>query len=164
MAASTRFVGASLRRHIMGRITVLKGLDPLLTPDLLHVLAQMGHGDVLALVDRNYPAHSTNDRVIRLDGTDLPGAARAILSVLPIDSFIAEPVAGMAPVDDPEAVPQVQADVLALVEAAEGRRVGCERVERFAFYQRVRSAFAVVLTTEARPYGCVLLTKGVVFD
>jgi L-fucose mutarotase len=143
---------------------MLKGLDPLLTPDLLHTLALMGHGDVLALVDRNYPAHSTNERVIRLDGCDLPTAARAILSVLPIDYFIDQPVAGMAPVDDPDATPAVQREVVDLVVAAEGRQVGVERIERLAFYERVRSAFAVVLTTESRPYGCVLLTKGVVFD
>ncbi len=122
----------------------------------------MGHGDVLALVDRNYPAHSTNERVIRLDGTDLPTADRAILSVLPIDSFIDRPVAGMAPVDDPDGVPAVQREVFDLVAEAEGRQVAVERVERLAFYERVRTVFAVVLTTESRPYGCVLLTNGVV--
>lgn len=141
---------------------MLKGLDPLLTPELLHVLALMGHGDVLALVDRNYPAASTNDRVVRLDGVDLPRLTDAVLSVFPIDTFIDQPVAGMAPVDDPEAVPAVQQEVFALAEAAEGRPLGVERVERFDFYQRVREAFAVVTTTEDRPYGCVLFTKGVV--
>ena len=117
---------------------------------------------MLALVDRNYPAHSTNERVIRLDGTDLPTADRAILSVLPIDSFIDRPVAGMAPVDDPDGVPAVQREVFDLVAEAEGRQVAVERVERLAFYERVRTVFAVVLTTESRPYGCVLLTNGVV--
>lgn len=140
---------------------MLKGIDPLLPPDLLHVLALMGHGDVLALVDSNYPSASTNDRVIRMDGHTLLPVATAILTLFPIDTFIDTPLAGMAPVDDPDAVPEVQAEVFAAAENAEGRRIGVERVERFEFYDRVRSAFAVVATTETRPYGCVLFTKGV---
>ncbi|MGO4750175.1 RbsD/FucU domain-containing protein, partial [Streptomyces sp. 2MCAF27] len=75
---------------------MLKGLDPLLTPDLLYALAQMGHGDTIALVDRNFPAHSVNDRVIRLDGTDAVSAGRAVLGLLPLDTFIPEPIARMA--------------------------------------------------------------------
>ena len=141
---------------------MLKGLDPLLTPDLLHVLAAMGHGDELVLTDRNYPAVSTGRRVVRLDGCDLPQAARAVLTVLPLDTFIERPVAGMEPVDAPGTVPDVQREVLSLAEEAEGRSIGYEPVERFAFYERARAAFAVVTTTEARPYGCVVLVKGVV--
>jgi L-fucose mutarotase len=142
---------------------VLKGIDPVLTPELLHVLASMGHGDELVLVDRNFPAVSVGRRVVRLDGCDLPRAARAILSLFPVDTFIDRPLAAMAMVDTPDVVPDVQQDVFALVEAAEGRQVGVERVERFAFYERAKQAFAVVTTTEDRPYGCVVLTKGVVF-
>lgn len=143
---------------------MLKGIDPVLTPELLHVLASMGHGDELVLVDRNFPAVSVGRRVVRLDGCDLPRAVRAVLTLFPVDTFVDEPVAAMAMVDTPDVVPDVQRDVFVLVEAAEGRAVGVERVERFAFYERARRAFAVVTTTEARPYGCVVLTKGVVFD
>lgn len=143
---------------------MLKGIDPVLTPELLHVLAQMGHGDELVLVDRNFPAVSVGRRVVRLDGCDLPRAATAILSLFPVDTFVERPVAAMAMVDTPDVVPEVQQDVFALVDAAEGRSVGVERVERFAFYERAKQAFAVVTTTEDRPYGCVVLTKGVVFD
>jgi L-fucose mutarotase len=142
---------------------VLKGIDPVVSPELLHVLAQMGHGDVLALVDRNFPAVSTAQRLVRLDGCDLPRAAQAVLSLLPVDTFVEQPVAAMAMVDTPDVVPEVQQEVFALVDAAEGRDVGVERVERFAFYARAREAFAVVTTGEDRPYGCVLLTKGVIF-
>jgi L-fucose mutarotase len=141
---------------------VLKGIDPLLTPELLHVLAAMGHGDELVVVDRNYPADSTGRRVVRLAGCDLPAAARAVLSVLPLDTFVERPVAAMAVVGDPGAVPVVQQEVFDLAEAAEGRSIGVERVERFAFYERARQAFAVVVTAEARPYGCVVLVKGVI--
>lgn len=143
---------------------MLKGIDPVLTPELLHVLASMGHGDELVLVDRNFPAVSVGRRVVRLDGCDLPRAARAILGLFPVDTFIERPVAAMQMVDTPDVVPDVQQDVFALVDEAEGRQVAVERVERFAFYERARRAFAVVTTTEDRPYGCVVLTKGVVFD
>ena len=142
---------------------MLKGIDPVLTPELLLVLASMGHGDELVLVDRNFPAVSVGRRVVRLDGCDLPRAARAILTLFPVDTFIPEPVAAMAMVDTPDVVPEVQQEVFALVDAAEGRSVAVERVERFAFYARAREAFAVVTTSEDRPYGCVLLTKGVIF-
>ena len=141
---------------------MLKGIDPLLSPELLHVLAAMGHGDEVALVDRNFPAASTARRLVRLDGCDLPEAARAVMSVLPVDDFVDEPVAGMQMVDTPDVVPPVQQEVFDAVGEAEGHAVGVERVERFAFYARAREAFAVVITGEGRPYGCVILTKGVV--
>jgi L-fucose mutarotase len=142
---------------------MLKGIDPLLSPELLHVLAAMGHGDELALVDRNYPAASTAQRLVRLDGCDLPAAARAILTLLPLDTFVEGPLAVMEMVDAPEDVPEVQQEVIALARAAERREIGVEQVERFAFYERARGAFAVVATSESRPYGCVILVKGVVF-
>lgn len=141
---------------------MLKGIDPLLSPDLLHVLAAMGHGDELVLTDRNYPAVSSARRLVRLDGCDLPRTARAVLSVLPLDTFIERPVAAMAVVGDPTTIPAVQQEVFDIAAEAEGREIGVERVERFAFYERARRAFAIVTTSEARPYGCVLLTKGVI--
>ena len=142
---------------------MLKGLDPLLSPDLLHVLAQMGHGDEIALVDRNFPAASTARRLVRLDGCDPPAAVRAVLSVLPLDTFVDRPLAAMQVVDKPAEIPAVQQQVFAIARELEAREVEVERVERFAFYERARAAFAVVATSEARPYGCVLLTKGVIF-
>lgn len=142
---------------------MLKGIDPLLSPELLHVLAQMGHGDEIVLVDRNFPAVATARRLVRLDGCDLPTAVRAVLSLLPLDTFVQQPIAAMAVVDDPGTVPAVQQDVFALARSIESRELGVERVERFAFYERARQAFAVVATSEARAYGCVILTKGVIF-
>jgi L-fucose mutarotase len=142
--------------------TVLKGIDPLLSPELLHVLASMGHGDTIAVVDRNYPAVSTARRLVRLDGCDLPAAARVMLSLLPLDTFVEHPVAAMAVVGSPDEIPPVQREVFDIVRQAERRAVGVERIERFGFYERVREAFAVVVTSEARLYGCVILTKGVV--
>jgi L-fucose mutarotase len=141
----------------------LKNLDPLLSPDLLHVLAQMGHGDEIVLVDRNFPAVSTARRLVRLDGCDLPGVARAVLSLLPLDTFVAQPLAAMQVVDNPSEVPEVQQEVFAIARELEGREINVERVERFAFYARASKAFAVVATSEARAYGCVIMIKGVIF-
>lgn len=141
---------------------MLKNIDPRLHPDLLYLLAQMGHGDRLAIVDRNYPAESSGVPVVRLDGLDLLSALEAVLTVFPIDTFVDQPVGGMNQVDDPDAVPAVQAEAFALVAQVEGREIGVERIERFAFYEAVRDCFAVLTTTESRPYGCIILTKGVV--
>lgn len=141
---------------------MLKGLDPVLAPDLLHVLAAMGHGDELVVADGNFPAASVARRLVRLDGVDAPRALRAILSVLPLDTFTPRPAAVMAVVGDPAAVPEPVREFQALVDAAAGRSVALEALERFAFYERARAAFAVVVTGERRPYGNILLVKGVV--
>jgi L-fucose mutarotase len=141
---------------------MLKGLDPLLGPNLLHVLAAMGHGDELVIADANFPAASIARRLVRLDGVDAPRALRAVLSVLPIDAFTPTPSAVMAVVGDPGAVPPPVRDFQPIVDAAAGRPVRFEVLERFAFYERARAAFAVVATGEPRPYGNILVVKGVV--
>ena len=141
---------------------MLKGLDPLLGPDLLHVLAAMGHGDEVVIADGNFPAAGLARRLVRLDGVDAPRALRAILSVLPLDTFTSRPAAVMAVVGNPGAVPEPVREFQGLVDAAAGRAVSLEALERFAFYERARAAFAVVATGEPRPYGNILLVKGVV--
>jgi L-fucose mutarotase len=141
---------------------MLKGLDPLLGPDLLHVLAAMGHGDEVVVADGNFPAASLARRLVRLDGVDAPRALRAILSVLPLDTFAPKPAAVMAVVGDPGAVPEPVREFQAIVDAAAGRAVPLEALERFALYERARAAFAIVATGERRPYGNILLVKGVV--
>jgi L-fucose mutarotase len=141
---------------------MLKGLDPLLPPDLLHALAAMGHGDELALVDRNYPATSTSRRLIRLDGADTAAAARAILSLLPLDTFVDEPLLRMEVVGSPDEVTPVQSELAGIASELEGREVAMGSVERFAFYERSRGAFATVITGEDAPYACFLLIKGVI--
>jgi L-fucose mutarotase len=141
---------------------VLKGIPELIDAELLHVLASMGHGDELAIVDRNFPAVSTGRRVVHLRGADVEGAAGAILQLLPLDTFVEQPVTRMEVVGDPVAVPEVQAAFLEVVRRVTGRDVAAGSLSRFAFYDRVRDAFAVVATSEPRPYGCFLLTAGVV--
>ncbi len=141
---------------------MLKNIHPLLGSELLGHLAAMGHGDVLAIVDRNYPAASTARRLVSLPGVDVAEAARAILSVLPVDHFVEPAVLRMGAVADEETVQAVHADFLSAVDEAEGRPVASAAVDRFEFYRRAAESYVVVATTEARPYGCFLVTKGVV--
>jgi L-fucose mutarotase len=141
---------------------VLKDIDPLLSADLLGHLAAMGHGDVLALVDRNFPAASTARRLVTLPGVDVPRAARAIFSVLPVDAFVEPALLRMGAVGAEETVQEVHAELQAVVDDAEGRPVPSAALERFEFYRQAAQAYVVVATTEDRPYGCFLVTKGVV--
>jgi L-fucose mutarotase len=141
---------------------VLKNIDPLLNADLLGHLAAMGHGDVLAIVDRNFPAASTARRLVTLSGVDVPTAARAICSVFPVDGFVEPALLRMGAVGDEDTLQEVHAALQAVVDEAEGRAVPSAAVERFEFYRRAAAAYLVVSTTEDRPYGCFLVTKGVV--
>ncbi|MBL8671918.1 MAG: ribose ABC transporter [Alphaproteobacteria bacterium] len=141
---------------------MLKGIDPLLGPELLHVLASMGHGDEIAVVDANFPAAAVARRLVRLESADAPRALQAILTLLPLDTFVAAPAASMQPVGDPAAVPPPVRDFQALLDAAAGRRVTVAPLDRFAFYERVKAAYAVVATGERRFYGNVILVKGVI--
>ncbi|MDP3409168.1 RbsD/FucU family protein [Bosea sp. (in: a-proteobacteria)] len=146
---------------------MLKNLDPVLSADLLWILAAMGHGDDLALVDANHPAQTiaaatTSGRLVRLPGLSMERAARAILSVLPIDDFEPEPLRRMQVVGDAAAIPAVQSAVQREIDAALGAPTLLAGIERFAFYDQARRAFAVVQIGDPRPYGCFLLRKGVI--
>lgn len=146
---------------------MLKNLDPVLSADLLWLLAAMGHGDDLALVDANHPAETiasatTSGKLIRLPGLTMERAARAIISVLPIDDFEPEPVRRMQVVGDPGAIPVVQQAVQRELDRALGKSAPAVGIERFAFYEAARRAFAVVQVGDPRPYGCFLLRKGVI--
>ncbi|CEJ15274.1 L-fucose mutarotase [bacterium YEK0313] len=146
---------------------MLKGLDPLLSPDLLWVLAAMGHGDDLALVDANHPAEriaqaTISGRIVRLPGLTMARAARAILSVLPIDDFVADPVRRMEVVGEAAAIPAVQREVQAEIDGTAGRPLAMAGLERFAFYEAAERAFAIVQVGDVRPYGCFLIRKGVI--
>ena len=141
---------------------MLKGLDPLLTPDLLSTLRAMGHGDEIAIVDGNYPASSAGPPVIRLDGVSADAVLHAVLSVLPLDDFVPEAAWCMAVVGDPEAEPPIFDDFRDALARHESAEFTLNKLERFAFYARVSGCFAVVATGERRLYGNVILKKGVV--
>jgi L-fucose mutarotase len=146
---------------------MLKGIDQRLTADILHVLMLMGHGDDLVICDVNHPAATiakatTHGRLLTLGGCDIPTAARAILSLMPLDRFVAAPVTRMQVVSDPEAQVPVFSRMQGVIDRAEGRPVTMRAVERFQFYAEARQAFAIIRTADSGPYGCFILKKGVV--
>ena len=140
---------------------MLKGVPPLIGPPLLDSLARMGHGDVLLVVDENYPAYAAGVPVHRVDGIGVERAIEAVLALLPIDTFVDAPVFRMHPVGEPDVVTAVQDRVHRLIERIEGRTIDVEPVERMDFYARARRSFAILATGEHEPYGCFGLTKGV---
>ena len=140
---------------------MLRGIDPLIGPELLYTLASMGHGDELVIVDRNFPATSMNSRVHRLDGAGAVTVTQAVFSLLPIDSFIPIPLECMEIVGRPGVVNEIQAEVQAVASRSAGREISMSALERFEFYRRTRAAFAVLVTGEERPFGCFIVTKGV---
>jgi L-fucose mutarotase len=142
---------------------MLKNIDPVLSPELLSTLRAMGHGDELAIVDANYPAESSGRRVIRMDGVaSATHILEAVLSLLPLDEFVPCAAFHMQVVDDPTAQLPIFAEFRALLERYEPRSARLEGIERFAFYERVKSCFAVLATGERRLYGNLILKKGIV--
>lgn len=146
---------------------MLKSIDPFLNADVLYALRSMGHGDDLVICDTNFPADSVArqtvlGRLLRIDNVTAARAARAILSVLPLDSFVDKPALRMEIVDQPDEVPPVQAEVQAEIDAAQGRPSPMGGIERFAFYDLAKKAYCVIQTGERRFYGCFIFKKGVI--
>ena len=145
---------------------MLKGIDPILNAEVLGALRAMGHGDDLILADTNFPAASVAARTVlgTLLRIDAPAArvTRAVLSIYPLDTFVEDAAARMEVVGAPDEVPEVQREVQAAVDAAEGRPWPMIGIERYAFYERAKQAYAVVQTGERRFYGCFAFRKGVI--
>jgi len=146
---------------------MLKGIDARLTAEVLYVLRSMGHGDVLILSDTNFPADSIARQTIygslvRMDNLTVGEVAEAVLSVLPLDTFVDDFAGRMEVVGAVDDVPPVQAEVQAAIDAAEGEPRPMIGIERFAFYDMAKQAYAVIQTGERRFYGCIMLRKGVV--
>ncbi|QLX24113.1 L-fucose mutarotase [Citrobacter freundii] len=138
---------------------MLKTISPLISPDLLKVLAEMGHGDEIIFSDAHFPAHSMGPQVIRADGLRVDALLQAIIPLFELDSY-APPLVMMAPVEGDSLDPSVEAryrDALALPAGGPG----ITRIDRYAFYERAQNAFAVVITGERAKYGNILLKKGV---
>ena len=141
---------------------MLRNINPILCPDLLHTLRAMGHGDEIAIVDANFPAHSTGPKCIRADGSDATTILQAVLSVMPLDTFVDDPALTMQVVDDPNAVPEAVEDFQRTINDVADAPRPIQTLERFAFYDRAATAFAVVQTGERRFYGNIILKKGVI--
>jgi L-fucose mutarotase len=138
---------------------MLKSLDPLLTGKLLAILAGMGHGDELVLADANFPAAALAQRLVELPGQGATAVLQAVLSVFPLDDFVEQPAAVM---QAPDHLPAIYNEFTTLIHDGEGRAITLEPIDRFAFYDRARAAYAVVATGERRLYGNIILKKGVV--
>ena len=146
---------------------MLKGIHPLLNADVLYALRAMGHGDYLVLSDTNFPSDSIARQtqlgtLLRMDNTTSAEAAAAVLSVMPLDSFIDDAAGRMEVVGKPKEVPDVQKEVQRAINRAEGKSWKMVGIERFAFYEKAKSAYCVIQTGERRFYGCFILTKGVI--
>ncbi|MEP2781179.1 MAG: RbsD/FucU family protein [Pseudoruegeria sp.] len=141
---------------------MLHNIPPILSPDLLHSLRAMGHGDEIVIADANFPATSMSNRCHRLDGISSTEVLTAILSVLPLDSYVPNPAHVMEVVGDPDAIPAIVASFQAIVSGAADTPSTLGKLERFAFYDRAKTAFAIVQTGETRLYGNIILKKGVI--
>ena len=147
---------------------MLIGIPSIISADLLWVLRAMGHGDQLVLADRNFPgrsvaAETTSGRLVNIDGVNDTEALAAILTLFPLDTFIEEQIQYMQVVGEPETRLEVHSEALVECQAVMPT-AKMASIERFAFYEAAKKCFAVVQTTEDRPYGCFILTKGVVTD
>ncbi|MBK1871063.1 RbsD/FucU family protein [Taklimakanibacter albus] len=146
---------------------MLKAIDPALNADVLYALRAMGHGDDVIICDTNFPADSVArqtvlGKLLRIDNVTAARATRAVLSVMPLDSFVEHPALRMEIVGKPNEIPPVQAEVQAEVDKAEGRSWPMGSIERFAFYDLARKAYCVIVTGERRFYGCFAFKKGVI--
>ncbi|WJH39900.1 RbsD/FucU family protein [Aliirhizobium terrae] len=146
---------------------MLKNLDPALNADVLYALRSMGHGDTLVIADTNFPAdsiarQSAFGRLIRIDNVSASRAMQAVLSVFPLDTPLQPSVGRMEIMGEPETIPEIQREVQAEIDAAEGQSAPMYGIERFAFYEKAKQAYCVIATGETRFYGCFILTKGVV--
>jgi len=140
---------------------MLKGIPHILSPDLLHALQAMGHGDEITIVDGNYPGISAGPRLIRADGHTGTALLEAILSLMPLDEFVPDPVVVMQVVGDAGAKPPVVAEYEKIV-GKHDPSVKVASLERFAFYRRANAGYAMVQTGEERLYGNIILKKGVI--
>jgi L-fucose mutarotase len=146
---------------------MLKGLDPRLNAEVLYALRAMGHGDTLIIADTNFPSdtiarQTVLGELLRMDNLTSAQAAEAVLSVLPLDTFVDDFAGRMEIVGNPDEIAPVQAEVQAVIDAAEGKPRPMVGIERFAFYDMAKQAYAVIQTGERRFYGCFMLRKGVI--
>ena len=141
---------------------MLINIDPILSPEILCTLREMGHGDKLILCDSNFPAYSMNSKVHRMDGVNAARAAEAILSIFPLDSFVDSPIQRMEIDGKPNELNQVHNELIDITKRVAGENWLVTSIERFKFYDEARKAFAIITTNETRPFGCFIFTKGVV--
>ncbi len=141
---------------------MLRNIDPILSPELLYTLRAMGHRDEIVIADANFPGSSSGPDCIRADGSSASEVLQAVLSVMPLDTFVPDPALSMQVVGDPDAVPDAVADFQRIIDATADNPARIQGLDRFAFYARAATAFAIVQTGERRLYGNIILKKGVI--
>ena len=140
---------------------MLINVNPLISPEILLLIRSMGHGDKLVLSDANFPSYSHANKLYRMDGLNIPQAAEALLTHFPLDSFIPHPVERMEIDGKPDEVNEVHQDLIDTVKKVSGDNWVVGTVERQKFYVEAKKAMAVITTSDTRPYGCFMFTKGV---
>jgi L-fucose mutarotase len=140
---------------------MLKGISPLFSPELLATLYRMGHGDDIVLADAHFPGHSVHPLVIRADGLQIDDLLAAILPLFALDTYVPDPLVMMAPVPGETADPAVAAAYRPIIDSHSPGAPPIHFIERFAFYERAKAAFAVVMTGDTRKYANIILKKGV---
>ena len=140
---------------------MLINVNPLISPEILQLIRSMGHGDKVVLSDANFPSYSHANKLYRMDGLNIPQAAEALLTHFPLDSFIPHPVERMEIDGKPDEVNEVHKDLIDTVKKVSGDNWVVGSVERQKFYVEAKKAMAVITTSDTRPYGCFMFTKGV---
>tara|TARA_Y100000768_G_scaffold329742_1_gene268161 strand:- start:171 stop:623 length:453 start_codon:yes stop_codon:yes gene_type:complete len=140
---------------------MLINVNPLISPEILQLIRSMGHGDKFVLSDANFPSYSHANKLYRMDGLNIPEAAEALLSHFPLDSFIPNPVERMEIDGKPDEINEVHKDLIDTVKKVSGNNWKVGSVERQKFYVEAKKAMAVITTSDTRPYGCFMFTKGV---
>jgi L-fucose mutarotase len=141
---------------------MLKGLPSILSPELLKVLMEMGHGDEIVIADGNFPAASIAQKLMRCDGHGIPPLLEAILTLFPLDSYIEKPAALMAVVSGDMTKPTIWEEYRTIIKNSGEKFSDFEFIERFAFYERAQKAYAIVATSESALYANIILKKGVI--
>ncbi len=141
---------------------MLKGIPSVISPELLKILMEMGHGDEIVIGDGNFPGASLAKNLVRLDGHGVPEILEAILKLMPLDPYVESPVALMAVVPGDKVETPIWDVYHELCDKSEGKQVSFEHMERFAFYERARKAYCVVMSGESAIYANIILKKGVV--
>jgi L-fucose mutarotase len=141
---------------------MLRNIPPILSPDVLWTLRAMGHGDDLVIADANFPATALGTRCHRLDGLTATDVLTAVMAVLPLDTFVRNPALVMEVVGDPDAVPPIVAEFQEIITVTADNPAPLDCLERYDFYDRAKTAFAIIQTGETRLYGNIILKKGVI--
>ena len=140
---------------------MLINVNPLISPEILQLIRSMGHGDKFVLSDANFPSYSHANKLYRMDGLSIPQAAEALLNHFPLDSFIPHPVERMEIDGKPDEINEVHQDLIDTVKKVSGDNWKIGSIERQKFYVEAKKTMAVITTSDTRPYGCFMFTKGV---